>query len=196
MSEQVEDLDPSLTPEANRFVRSAIRRSFARTEAVRELLNENKRKVPRFKKDGDRHKVDQVQHLCNICKDWKPGKVQVDHIDPVIDPNTGFVDWNTYIRRVFCKKDNLQVVCHDCHQAKTNKERDLRNTKKYNHILDISELKIRDMEIDLKLRERFRPTLPELKTEVNKYRSKTRPAVIRKRAEELKHRVVMLMEIL
>lgn len=188
--------DPSLTPEANKLIRSAIRRSFARTEVVRELLNANKRKVPRFKKDGDRHKVDQVQHLCNICKGWKPGKAAVDHIEPVIDTDTGFVDWNTYIGRVFCKRQNLQVVCNDCHQAKTNKEREKRNTIKYNYFLDIIESKVRDMEKDLDIRKVQRPTLPVLKKEVNKYRSKTRPSIIRKRADELKNRVVMLMEVL
>jgi hypothetical protein len=169
--------DPSLTPEANRLIRSAIRRSFARTEAVTGLLNANKRKVPRYKKDGDRHKVDQVQHLCNICKDWKPGKVQVDHIIPVVDTKVGFVDWNTYIRRVFCGKENLQVVCHDCHQAKTNLERDIRNTIKYN------------TEIDYMVATLETKNPADLRRLLAKYTSKTRPAAIKERAKALRARL-------
>lgn len=54
----------------------------------------------------------------------------VDHIDPVVDPETGFVDWNTYIERMFCELDGFQVLCHKCHTAKTQKEREVANERK------------------------------------------------------------------
>jgi hypothetical protein len=54
----------------------------------------------------------------------------VDHNDPVIDPAVGFVDWNTYIDRLFCDIDNLQVLCHECHRVKTNEENALRRKTK------------------------------------------------------------------
>lgn len=50
----------------------------------------------------------------------------VDHIDPVIDPEVGFIDWNEVIARMFCEKDGLQVLCHDCHSRKTADEREKR----------------------------------------------------------------------
>jgi 5-methylcytosine-specific restriction endonuclease McrA len=66
-----------------------------------------------------------AQHFkCAICKEEFPQKdVQVDHIEPVVDPTKGFKDWNTFIRRLFCAKKNLQVVCKPCHAIKTKAEK-------------------------------------------------------------------------
>lgn len=47
----------------------------------------------------------------------------VDHINPIIDPDVGFVSWDDFINKLFCEKDNLQVLCHACHSEKTNDER-------------------------------------------------------------------------
>lgn len=52
--------------------------------------------------------------------------IQVDHVIPVIGPE-GFVDWNTFIDRLFTTKDNFQVLCKACHDAKTKDEKELRN---------------------------------------------------------------------
>ena len=48
----------------------------------------------------------------------------VDHILPVISPLIGFVDWNTLIERLFCEDDGFQLLCHECHKAKTKDERE------------------------------------------------------------------------
>lgn len=47
----------------------------------------------------------------------------VDHIEPVVDPEEGFVDWNVYIERMFSEKENFQVLCGECHDKKTSEER-------------------------------------------------------------------------
>lgn len=47
----------------------------------------------------------------------------VDHINPVIDPAVGFVDWDTVIERMFCEVEGFQVLCWECHEAKTAEER-------------------------------------------------------------------------
>jgi hypothetical protein len=49
--------------------------------------------------------------------------VSVDHISPVVDPTSGFIDWNMFICRLYCETDNLQVLCKDCHDKKTKIER-------------------------------------------------------------------------
>lgn len=49
-------------------------------------------------------------------------EIEVDHIDPVIDPDKGFTDWNDYIARLFVEEDKLQVLCKECHKKKTNDE--------------------------------------------------------------------------
>jgi hypothetical protein len=68
--------------------------------------------------------------LCPICGERKHRLLaKLDHKEPVIDPRVGFIDWNTYIDRLFCDPSNLQVICIDCHTKKTKDENDLR--KKY-----------------------------------------------------------------
>lgn len=65
-------------------------------------------------------------------KKGKPKKVNdaiVDHIVPVIDPLVGFTTWDEYIERMFCEVDNLQVICHDCHEIKCNEERELKKQR-------------------------------------------------------------------
>jgi len=52
----------------------------------------------------------------------------VDHIDPVVSPTTGFVDWNTYIDRMFLELEGYQVLCYKCHGAKTRDERQVRTS--------------------------------------------------------------------
>lgn len=49
----------------------------------------------------------------------------VDHIHPIIDPEVGFVSWDEFINKLFCEKEDLQVLCHICHTEKTNAERAL-----------------------------------------------------------------------
>ena len=54
----------------------------------------------------------------------------VDHIDPIIDPATGFVSWDSTINRMFCEAEGLQVLCHDCHTHKTQDEKEISKRNK------------------------------------------------------------------
>jgi len=56
-------------------------------------------------------------------------EVQVDHIEPVVDVSEGFAGWDSYIARLFCEVDNLQVLCKECHSIKTANERKQRYGK-------------------------------------------------------------------
>lgn len=108
----------------NAAIRSAIRRTFSRSPVVREVMMEHRREIPKFNKDGTRAKKDAVQYQCNVCNQWVGSSyIAVDHIEPVIEVEGGFQDWNTFVDRLFCDKDNLQCICDECHQKKTNKER-------------------------------------------------------------------------
>lgn len=51
--------------------------------------------------------------------------VYVDHILPIIDPSVGFVSWDETIARMFCELDNLQLICKDCHDIKTQEEKQI-----------------------------------------------------------------------
>ena len=64
-------------------------------------------------------------YKCAGCeKDYPSSEVQVDHINPVVDPVIGFVSWDIYIDRIFCEVHNLQVLCKKCHTKKTKLERE------------------------------------------------------------------------
>jgi ribosomal protein L44E len=72
-----------------------------------------------------------MHYKCAKCKKHYPAKeVNVDHINPVVCPKEGFIDWDTFINRLYCTKDNLQVLCSGCHDKKTAKERKTRIKKK------------------------------------------------------------------
>ena|SRR5665213_3139380 len=70
-------------------------------------------------------------YTCNICKgSFGPKEIQLDHINPVVDEEAGFIDWNTYIDRLFCSVEGFQVLCKTCHEAKTFLEQEIRKQVK------------------------------------------------------------------
>ena len=69
-------------------------------------------------------------YQCASCEDFFVARdVQVDHIEPVVNPAKGFEDWWTYMNRLYCEAENLQVLCKPCHKDKTNEERKERKKK-------------------------------------------------------------------
>jgi 5-methylcytosine-specific restriction endonuclease McrA len=77
-------------------------------------------------------RVARGKYRCNSClgENFGPKDIQLDHIIPVIDEEMGFIDWNTYIERLFCEVDNFQVLCKPCHSAKTFFEQEIRKQVK------------------------------------------------------------------
>lgn len=70
-------------------------------------------------------------YRCAECKQVFPAKeVQCDHVSPVVDPIEGFVNWDVYIKRMFCGKENLQILCSTCHDKKSAEERKIRKENK------------------------------------------------------------------
>jgi len=120
-------------------IRGALRRGFARSPQVQEVKYSKRREVPKYKKDGTLAKRPKVEYHCAECDGWYPSTgVAVDHIEPVIPVDGGFVDWNTFVERLFCSSENLQLVCSykkkdfdkfgkpSCHHIKTQIERTTR----------------------------------------------------------------------
>ena len=116
------------------FIKSALRQASMRWPPKHEV----KRKA----------RVERGMYLCNSCKEVVPatlpplekGKkrrtnVHVDHIVPVIDPATGFTNWDDTIHRMFCEEENLQVLCAACHKEVTAKEREIAKERKANEKL-------------------------------------------------------------
>ena len=107
----------------NTFITSALRAGARRWPPKYLTLNSAKTEKKVNTKTG---RVAQ-HYLCNSCGGEFPAKdVQVDHIEPVVDPNKGFVSWDVFIDRLFCEKENLQVLCTTCHKAKSKQEKEVR----------------------------------------------------------------------
>lgn len=125
-------------------IRGALRRTFSRSPVIRDVLFKVRREIPKYNKDGSRSKKDAVQYRCNACNTYVGStKVSVDHINPVVSVSEGFIDFNTFIARLFCDASNLQVICDSCHNVKTQSERISRLLLQYGKELD-------QLEIDVK----------------------------------------------
>jgi 5-methylcytosine-specific restriction endonuclease McrA len=102
------------------FVLNALRRASYRYPPRYETMKEAR--------------IERGWYQCAKClKPARRKEVQIDHIKPVLDPATGFVDYNTYIERLFCEKSNLQLLCKPCHKEKStaeNRNRRKKRTKK------------------------------------------------------------------
>lgn len=57
---------------------------------------------------------------------YKRTEVQVDHIQPIVDTEEGFVGWDKYVPALLCELSNLQVLCKPCHKEKTRLENEKR----------------------------------------------------------------------
>ena len=114
-----------------------VRKRFARSAIRKEVLRRATSDVT-----GPRGGV---MYDCAHCNgSFKPKEVHVDHIDTVIDLDKSYHDYTLeeIILRIFCMETwdgpvnwgNLQVLCTECHDEKTNKEKarkaELRKKKK------------------------------------------------------------------
>lgn len=121
-------------------IRGALRRAFSRSPLVQEVMAESRREAPRYNKDGSRHKKNWVQRQCQVCDEWvSTSKMAVDHKIPVISVEEGKQDWDEFIARLWCAKENLQRICDPCHDKKTYAERIERLKIKYTLELDAIE---------------------------------------------------------
>lgn len=116
----------------NNWMRNVLRRTFFRWR----------------ERTGALHaaKIARNEYKCAICsKIFSHKEIRVDHIDPVVDPKIGFVNWDTYITRLFCKKEDLQILCISCHQIKSNREKDERKLAKTGIFSDAFRLKMSEI---------------------------------------------------
>lgn len=108
------------------FITSALRSAFSRYPNKFKALKAAFAGRKKNRKTGR----DAAHYRCAQCRDvFASRDVQVDHIEPVVDKVVGFKDWDTYIDRMFCDEDGLQVLCKKCHLKKTAEERKSRGRK-------------------------------------------------------------------
>jgi len=125
--------------ERNR-VKGALRQSFRMSPQMWETLQRAKHELPpALKKDGTPGKRPQVRYKCAICGGMFMQKyVQVDHIFPVVPlwKTESEMTYDEMADRIFCSKNNLQVVCStplsknngksSCHKIKSDEENYIR----------------------------------------------------------------------
>lgn len=102
------------------FIIGALRTGSRKWPPRYETLNASKTEKKVNKASG---RIAQHYRCVSCSEEFPASQVQVDHIEPVIDPAVGFVSWEVFIDRLFCAHDNLQVLCKPCHNTKTNQER-------------------------------------------------------------------------
>ena len=167
----------------NSVIRGALRRAFARSPAVQEIMAESRREVPWMLKDGSIAKKPRVQRQCQVCFQWVGStKISVDHKDPVVSVNEGFQDWNQFIARLWCDKANLQRICDPCHDTKTQAERIARLIIQYTEELNGLEIVVAHCG----------PNTKSLKKTLSKYTAKKKTKGLEKiveRAQRLKDKL-------
>lgn len=97
------------------FIRSALRAAYAKWPPRFEALKQARRA---YKGTDKRRKY---EYQCACCKGWFKGtEVQVDHIEGAGSTLEG---WDSFIERLFCGVEGLQILCKSCHNTKTQEEK-------------------------------------------------------------------------
>jgi 5-methylcytosine-specific restriction endonuclease McrA len=88
-----------------RYVKSALRRTWGKSKQRQGALK--------------KAKVERGKYICACCgKVCRRKDIQVDHKVAV----GRFIDFDTYIERLFCDSNGLQILCKSCHRIKTKKD--------------------------------------------------------------------------
>lgn len=99
------------------FIRSALRNKSRWWKPITTCKQKSKRA---YKGPNRRQKF---EYQCNECKEWFAEKnIQVDHKIPAGSLNCA-QDLPGFVERLFVEVDGLQVLCFQCHNIKTQKEK-------------------------------------------------------------------------
>jgi len=72
-------------------------------------------------------RVKRGQYKCAHCGHiFGPKEIDIDHVEPVVNPATGFKGWDEYVNRLFVSKEGYQVLCKECHKQKSKEENETR----------------------------------------------------------------------
>lgn len=124
-------------PNRKSWVTSQMRRLSMRWPPRNRVLKASRRELPRkLKKDGTPHKRANYEYQCNKCKEWfRSSDTVLDHVIPVVKPADitakSEEEWiGKFVTSLLCYEDGFQVLCHPCHDKKTEKENILRKLSK------------------------------------------------------------------
>ena len=124
------------------FCRSALRKQWMRYPVKIQFLNSRKFKKTAFTKNGIKKEI--YHATCDICKkDYKMAQVEVDHIIPAGSMNE-LENMGFWASRLFCHRDNLQILCKKCHSIKSVADYynvSFEKGKKYKKLVEFKKLK-------------------------------------------------------
>lgn len=93
---------------------------------------------PPMKEAVQKARIERGKYKCASCEGiFGPKQINRDHIEPVDSPTTGFTTWDNYIERLFCPVEGIQILCTQCHEAKSYREQILRAEYKKDRKKDI-----------------------------------------------------------
>ena len=94
------------------------------------LRSASNRWAPKYKTKQNA-RIARNTYVCSQCQKKVGNRgIKIDHINPVVSVETGFVNWDTYIARLFVELDGFQALCKDCHDKKTSAENKQRKANK------------------------------------------------------------------
>lgn len=92
-----------------------LRQATLKWRGRNEALKRAKKKIKRYKKNGDLHGTPYSRFECAHCKNlYCQKEIEVDHIIGI----GSVTSWDVYIKRMFCNPLLLQVLCKQCHKLK------------------------------------------------------------------------------
>lgn len=104
------------------FIISLLRRGTFRWKPRSEAKRKRRCVIGKYKNGKDKY-----GYKCDVCNGKFMDKDTImDHIDPVVDPKTGFIDFDTYIVRMYCGEAGFQLLCSECADKKTREENEIR----------------------------------------------------------------------
>ena len=119
--------NPRITNKELSLIKGKINSVFSRSELRKKVLEAG---IIKGYSDPARPRV-KVWVRCNICKKAEAKSyIDVDHVSPKVPVHTNFLEFyqsiDAYIDACWCNEDNLQNLCPDCHDNKTQQEAKLR----------------------------------------------------------------------
>lgn len=96
-------------------------------------------------------RIERGLYKCALCSGTFGNKeIRVDHIVPIVNPQTGFTTWDDYINKLFCPAVELQIICLICNTSKTQTENQLRKIYRQKNKKDTVVVKSLDKKKKLK----------------------------------------------
>lgn len=99
-----------------------------RAFAISGLRRQHYRWAPKWEAEK-RSKVERGLYFCenpDCGQIMKKKDTQMDHIIPVVNPDTGFTTLDEYAERLFVEVDGYQRLCCECHNTKSAGENKIR----------------------------------------------------------------------